>query len=125
MTEAAARLLARLGEKGASLATDPQLDALVDGIFDRAEGRLPHRPVRREALIDRIADVLNATDGTPDREGLMRLNTAEAASASNPSAPLSTLASVSFSAHQRQSFARSYRLRARNSVARDATNSLS
>src|SRR5689334_17450780 len=77
MTEAAARLLARLGEKGASLATDPQLDALVDGIFDRAEGRLPHRPVRREALIDRIADVLNATDGTPDREGLMRLNTAD------------------------------------------------
>jgi RNA polymerase sigma-70 factor, ECF subfamily len=77
MTEHAARLLARLGTQGVTLETDPQLSALLDGLFDRAEGRLPHRPVRRDVLIERIADVLAAGDEPPDRETLMRLNAAD------------------------------------------------
>jgi RNA polymerase sigma-70 factor (ECF subfamily) len=74
MTERAARLLARLGERGTTLAADPQLGPLLDGLFDRAEGRLPHRPIRRDALVDRLADALLSNDEPPDREALMRLN---------------------------------------------------
>jgi len=77
MTGHAERLLARLGNKGALLGADPQLSALLEGLFDRAEGRLPHRPVRRDALVDRLAEALAATDETPDREAMMRLNAAD------------------------------------------------
>jgi len=74
MTEHAARLLARLGDRGMKLASDPQLPALLDGLFDRAEGRLPHRPIRRDAMVDRLADALLAGDEPPDCEALARLN---------------------------------------------------
>ncbi len=77
MTEHTARLLARLGERGVVLAADPQLDPLLEGLFDRAEGRLPHRPVRRDALVDRVADVLLVDDDPPDREALLRLNASD------------------------------------------------
>jgi RNA polymerase sigma-70 factor len=77
MTEHAARLLARLGERATTLAADPQLDALLEALFDRAEGRLPHRPIRRDALVDRVADALLSSDETPDREALMRLNASD------------------------------------------------
>ncbi len=74
MKEHTARLLARLGDRGVMLAADPQIDPLLDGLFDCAEGRLPHRPVRRDALVERVADALLASDDTPDREALVRLN---------------------------------------------------
>ena len=77
MTEYAAQLIARLGEQGATLAADPQLGALLDGMFDRAEGRLPHRPIRRDALVDRVADALLSSDELPDREALTRLNASD------------------------------------------------
>jgi len=77
MSEHAARLIARLGEQGATLAADPQLGPLLEGLFDRAEGRLPHRPIRRDALVDRIADALLASDEAPDREALTRLNASD------------------------------------------------
>ena len=77
MTEHAAQLIARLGERGAMLAADPQLAPLLDGLFDRAEGRLPHRPIRRDAMVDRIADALLASDEPPDREALTRLNASD------------------------------------------------
>jgi RNA polymerase sigma-70 factor (ECF subfamily) len=77
MTEHTARLLARLGDQGVTLAADPQLSALLEGLFDRAEGRLPHRPIRRDALVDKVADALLANDEAPDREALTRLNAAD------------------------------------------------
>jgi RNA polymerase sigma-70 factor (ECF subfamily) len=77
MTEHAAQLIARLGERGATLAADPQLAPLLDGLFDRAEGRLPHRPIRRAAMVDRIADALLASDEPPDLEALTRLNASD------------------------------------------------
>jgi RNA polymerase sigma-70 factor, ECF subfamily len=77
MTEHAAQLIARLGERGAMLAADPQLAPLLDGLFDRAEGRLPHRPIRRDAMVDRIADALLASDEPPDLEALTRLNASD------------------------------------------------
>ena len=77
MTGYAARLITRLGEQGATLASDPQLEALLDGLFDRAEGRLPHRPIRRDVMVDRIADALLSSDELPDREALTRLNASD------------------------------------------------
>jgi RNA polymerase sigma-70 factor (ECF subfamily) len=77
MTEHTARLLERLGDRGVVLAADPQIDPLLEGLFDCAEGRLPHRPVRRAALVERIADALLASDDTPDREALVRLNASD------------------------------------------------
>lgn len=77
MTEHSARLIARLGERGATLAADPQLDPLLEGLFDRAEGRLPHRPIRRDAMVDKVADALLANDEAPDCEALARLNASD------------------------------------------------
>lgn len=77
MTEHTARLLARLGDRAELLAADPRLDLLLEGLFDRAEGRLPHRPIRRDAMVDRIADSLLASDERPDTEALVRLNAAD------------------------------------------------
>ncbi|HWO22552.1 MAG TPA: hypothetical protein VNO30_27525 [Kofleriaceae bacterium] len=77
MTEHAAQLIARLGDRGATLAADPQLAPLLDGLFDRAEGRLPHRPIRRDAMVDRIADALLTSDELPDCEALARLNASD------------------------------------------------
>jgi RNA polymerase sigma-70 factor, ECF subfamily len=77
MTEHTARLLERLGDRGVVLAADPQIDPLLQGLFDCAEGRLPHRPVRRDALVERVADALLASDDTPDREALVRLNASD------------------------------------------------
>jgi RNA polymerase sigma-70 factor (ECF subfamily) len=77
MKEHTARLLARLGERAELLAADPRLDLLLEGLFDRAEGRLPHRPIRRDAMVDRIADSLLASDERPDTEALVRLNAAD------------------------------------------------
>lgn len=77
MTGYAARLIARLGEQGVALAADPQLGALLDGLFDRAEGRLPHRPIRRDAMVDRVAAALLSGDEPPDREALVRLNASD------------------------------------------------
>lgn len=77
MKEHTARLLARLGDRGVVLAADPQIDPLLEGLFDCAEGRLPHRPVRRDALVERVADALLASDDTPDREALVRLNASD------------------------------------------------
>jgi RNA polymerase sigma-70 factor len=77
MTEHSARLIARLGERGATLAADPQLDPLLEGLFDRAEGRLPHRPIRRDAMVDKVADALMANDEAPDCEALARLNASD------------------------------------------------
>lgn len=77
MKEHTARLLERLGDRGVVLAADPQIDPLLEGLFDCAEGRLPHRPVRRDALVERVADALLASDDTPDREALVRLNASD------------------------------------------------
>lgn len=77
MTEHTARLLARLGDRAELLAADPRLDLLLEGLFDRAEGRLPHRPIRRDAMVDRLADSLLASDERPDTEALVRLNAAD------------------------------------------------
>lgn len=77
MSGYAAQLIARLGEQGGTLAADPQLGALLDGLFDRAEGRLPHRPIRRDVMVDRIADALLSSDEQPDREALTRLNASD------------------------------------------------
>jgi RNA polymerase sigma-70 factor len=77
MTDHSARLIERLGERGVVLAADPELDPLLEGLFDRAEGRLPHRPIERDAVVDRVADALLASDDTPDREALTRLNAAD------------------------------------------------
>lgn len=77
MTEHATRLIALLGDRGGTLAADPQLGPLLDGLFDRAEGRLPHRPIRRDAMVERIADALLASDELPDREALTRLNASD------------------------------------------------
>jgi RNA polymerase sigma-70 factor (ECF subfamily) len=77
MTVHSERLLARLGERGAVLAADPHFAPLLEGLFDRAEGRLPHRPIRRDAVADRVAEVLMASDGTPDCEMLSRLNASD------------------------------------------------
>jgi RNA polymerase sigma-70 factor (ECF subfamily) len=77
VSEHAARLIARLGVQGSTLAADPQLGALLEGLLDRAEGRLPHRPIRRDAMVDRVADALLSSDEPPDREALTRLNASD------------------------------------------------
>jgi RNA polymerase sigma-70 factor (ECF subfamily) len=77
MTVHSERLLARLGERGVVLAADPHFAPLLEGLFDRAEGRLPHRPIRRDAVTDRVAESLMASDDTPDCEMLARLNASD------------------------------------------------
>ena len=77
MTEHADQLLARLGERGVVLAAEPQLAALLEALFDRAEGRLPHRPIPREAIVERLADALLASEETPDPDALSRLNASD------------------------------------------------
>jgi RNA polymerase sigma-70 factor (ECF subfamily) len=74
MSDQIQHLLGRLGERGVTLAADPLLGAQLEGLFDRAVGRLPHRPISRDAMIDRIADALISAEETPDREALARLN---------------------------------------------------
>lgn len=74
MTEQAARLLARLGDRAVHLSVDPLLSAQLEGLYDRAVGRLPHRPIPRDMVVDRVADALLSTDEPPDREALARLN---------------------------------------------------
>lgn len=73
------RLIARLGERGAALAADPRLDPLVGELLARAEARLPHLPIGRDALIDRIADALLAAgEGEAiDHAMVSRINTAD------------------------------------------------
>jgi RNA polymerase sigma-70 factor (ECF subfamily) len=77
MRESAARLRERLGERGGALAADPAFDALVGELIARAEARLPHAPVARTAVIDRIADALLAGEGAPDRAAASALNAAD------------------------------------------------
>jgi len=74
MTDQVQHLLGRLGERGVTLAADPLLGPQLEGLFDRAVGRLPHRPITCDAMIDRIADALLGADEPPDREALARLN---------------------------------------------------
>lgn len=74
MTDQILHLLGRLGDRGVTLAADPLLGAQLEGLFDRAVGRLPHRPITRDAMIDRIADALLSADEPPDRDALARLN---------------------------------------------------
>lgn len=74
MTDQVRRLLARLGDRSTTLAGDPLLAAQLDGLFDRAVGRLPHRPIPRDTVIDRVADALLAADEAPDREAVARLH---------------------------------------------------
>ena len=62
MTRATERLLARLGPRAAGLAASPALDGVLDAQLAAAERRLPHRPIAREQLVDRIADALAAGD---------------------------------------------------------------
>jgi RNA polymerase sigma-70 factor, ECF subfamily len=77
VTAARDRLAARLGERGRALLADAELDTVLGEQIARAEERLPHRPVSRDTLIDRIGDALLAAEGTPDRGALAKLNTAD------------------------------------------------
>ena len=77
MSKRAGRLVARLGKRAGELVDGEPLDKALGESLERAEARLPHRPVEHDKLVDRLADALLASDEPPDLAALQRLHAAD------------------------------------------------
>lgn len=85
MTAWSERLIARLGARGAALASggsgdgDPgeTLDGALRDAIEAGEAQLRHAPVAREQLVDRIADSLLATECALDLAAVRRVRAAD------------------------------------------------
>lgn len=83
MTASRDRLIARLGSRGAALGAAPagdggdDLDGALRDAIAAGEARLPHAPVPREQLVDRIADSLLAADRPIDLAAVKKLRAAD------------------------------------------------
>lgn len=75
MTAWCQRLIARLGSRGAALAGEAgdDLDGALRDAIAAGEARLPHAPVPREQLVDRIADSLLAAEQAIDLAAVKKL----------------------------------------------------
>jgi RNA polymerase sigma-70 factor (ECF subfamily) len=77
VSELGGRLVERLGRRAGEIADDAALAAALAEAFDAAKARLPHEPVARGVLVDRIAGALLASDDPPELAALRRLHHAD------------------------------------------------
>lgn len=77
MSKRSERLVAKLGVRAGAIEDGEALDEALGVVFEQAEARLPHKPVGRDVLLDRIGAALLASDDPPELAAVRRIHAAD------------------------------------------------